>query len=163
MVTTRSYKRGKTPSKKVVRKAPAKQAKMIGGLYPTIAISDLFNGIAHLYAGSLVENDIASLGFYIVACASLVGTMRFGFSESLFSKMNAGLARYAAYVGLPLIGLSTWDPESYHAKLPSDGTLIVGYSLFYIMAESLPEELEKILPVLVNLCFFCRPSRNGCA
>ena len=154
MVTTRTSKRGKTPTKKSVSKPRKGASSVQGGLYPSIAISDLYNGVAHLYAASLVGSGRASLGFYIVACASLVGTLRFGFSESLFAKMNGSLAEYAAYVGLPLIGLSTWRAGDYGAELPSDGAVIVGLSLCHIMAQSLPGTMKEVMPVVVNVFFF---------
>lgn len=49
----------------------------------------------------------AVLGFALVAVAAFVGTLRFGFSETLFAQANGDLADAAAYIGLPLIGYTS--------------------------------------------------------
>ena len=76
------------------------------GLYPTVAISDAFSATAHAWAawrafqaGALE----AAAGFGIVAAASFVGVLRFGYSETLFEQANADLADLSAYLGLPLV------------------------------------------------------------
>ena len=111
----------------------------------------MFNTLSHLYAASLVRSNSnnAHLGFYIVACASFIGTLRFGFAETLLSKMNGNLADYAAIVGLPLIGLSTLSeiPGGVHST-----ELIVNLSILYIMIQSI--SLSESIKKLIKICFF---------
>ena len=79
-----------------------------GSLYPTVAVSDAFNAAAHGYAAHVAHGHgetAAALGFGIVALASFVGTMRFGWSDN-FARANGDLAHLAAFLGLPLVGLA---------------------------------------------------------
>ena len=76
-------------------------------LYPSVAISDAFNTGCHGAAAVLAlrsaspGGEVACTGFALVAVASLVGTLRFGFSSKLFAPANEALADLAAFVGLP--------------------------------------------------------------
>ena len=70
-------------------------------LYPTIALSDAYNTIMHCACRiTYSHNEFIGLGFLLVATASFVGTLRFGFSEKAFATANGQLAS-AALVGLP--------------------------------------------------------------
>ena len=101
-----------------------------GGLYPTVAISDAFNTACHLYAASVVaqSNVLAAYGFFLVALASGLGTVRFAFSESMFAQVNLDMAEVAAFVGLPLIGMTSLRPfvlSVLQYRWPWDPTLNV--------------------------------------
>ena len=68
----------------------------MGKLYPSIAVSDAFSSAAHLVAATVAReahpDKPAWVGFAIVAVASFIGTLRFGFSEKYFSKANEVLS-----------------------------------------------------------------------
>ena len=61
-------------------------------LYPSIALSDGFNTIAHIIAcmNTYHLNEFIGIGFGLVATASFIGTLRFAFSEKQF--VNPGQA-----------------------------------------------------------------------
>jgi hypothetical protein len=144
----------------VVKKMP--KTKFQGGLYPSVAVSDAFNTATHIFAAmtalALRPNEPAWLGFGLVAFAGAIGTLRFGFSESLFAKANGDLAGLAAFLGLPLVGISF----ARMGKLVALGTFelivfIVCGAALATAAQSLSEKVQHLTKVLVNVFLFIGP------
>ena len=116
--TPRAKSNRKSPNVTAKNKKPATTKKKTGSnhfyssdgspLYPTIALSDAYNTITHVLAGIATYhlNEFIGLGFFLVAAASFIRTLRFGFSEKAFAKANGELATIAAFIGLPLIGIA---------------------------------------------------------
>ena len=131
-------------------------------LYPTIALSDAYNTITHVLAGIATYhlNEFIGLGFFLVAAASFIGTLRFGFSEKAFGKANGELATIAAFIGLPLIGIanierinSDIDNTSYQSS-----TTIILLLFLYIFATSIvSDSIKEVLILLVNVVLFVAP------
>lgn len=108
-------------------------------LFPSVAVSDAINAIAHAYAAWVVlpASLPACLGFALVAAAAAVGTARFGCSARLFRPGNEALAELAAFVGLPLVGsaavlrnagayFSGVDPTAFAVSLAAVGAVVRG-------------------------------------
>ena len=129
----------------------------LGGLYPTIAISDAFNVAAHAYAAHLASsagNLPAMLGFLTVCAAGTVGTARFAFDENL-ADLNSDLADVAAFVGLPLVG------SSFFRGVMADKFEVYSFVVLLVMVEALTrtfgKELRDLSKVFTNLLFFVGP------
>ena len=143
-------------------RSPSKRKPALtGGLYPTVALSDAVNCIGHAWAAKqayAVGEPDAALGFALVAEAALVGTLRFGMSERLLAKANGDLADLAAFVGLPLIGLS-FAQRWARVVLPCDtkAAAIVGLAGLGAVCRSLPDNLQELAKVLLNVVCFVGP------
>lgn len=145
-----------------------KEKKFQGGLYPTVAVSDAFNVAGHLYAALIAvekNESIAATGFIAVALAGFIGVLRFGFSESLFSRANGDLADIAAFVGLPLVGLSFMHTAS--ALLPLPWGRILDFNVVHVtmglvwveaMARSFPPQARELTKIFINLGMFVGPA-----
>lgn len=138
--------------------------KRRGGLYPTVAVSDAVNTVAHAYAAYITYNRVsytgfAALGFGAVAVASFVGTLRFGFSEDLFAKANNDLANVAAFCGLPLVGLAYYLRHGALAGLSPVEVVgfVLGCSAIAAAVNSLSERKAELLRLLFNVFFFIGP------
>jgi hypothetical protein len=137
-------------------------AKFQGGLYPTVAVSDAFNCMAHAAAAVLAHNSAplspAAIWFAMVALAAFVGTLRFGFSESLFARANGDLANLCAYLALPLVGISF----AMQAELISLGC---GEQILFtalgactaMAANSISDGTQELMKILLNLVMFVFP------
>ena len=135
-------------------------------LYPTVAISDAFNTVLHAAAAVVVlykptsGNEAAAIGFALVAIASFVGTLRFGFSTA-FAPANESLAGLAAFVGLPLIG-SGFLCSAVGYQEDSNGLLVAftaACASIHVVARAyLSTEHLDLLKVLVNVFFFLSPA-----
>jgi len=136
-------------------KAPKKPA-FIKGLYPTVAVSDLFNVLGHAAAAYLVSSvaPFASYGFATVAVAAAVGVLRFGFSEDMFAATNGDLADYAAFVGLPMVGYEFAGLDSMIS-----GWLFCGLlTMFEVFTRPFGEKIRNgVFKPLVNVLFFVLP------
>jgi hypothetical protein len=95
------------------------------GLYPTVAVSDLYNGVCFALAAraclSTAESDqarsagrglsllLAGCGLGLVAVASFVGVLRFGFSERWFRPglLTQCVCGGGGTAGPPPLGLAT--------------------------------------------------------
>jgi len=143
--------------------------KFQGGLYPTIAVSDAFNVVGHLYAAhiALGKSDIlATVGFLTVAFAGAIGVLRFGFSESMFAGANGDMADVAGFVGLPAVGLSfvPWTLLSIISlgKIPVLNDM---YRIIFLMSficieattRSASAGTRKLTKIVLNLTFFVVP------
>jgi len=97
----------------------------------------------------------AALGFGTVALAAAVGVLRFGFSAK-FAEVNASLAKLAAFVGLPMVGLAF---AVQGGLLPQPSAVdVICYILFYAVtgavARGLPQRASEPAQVLFNsICF----------
>lgn len=132
-------------------------------LFPTVAVSDTINTLAHAYAAYVVlpVSMPAALGFALVALASAFGTLRFGFSPRIFRAGNDSLAELAAYVGLSLIGrAAATGPLSFLSTLDTT-VFAVTLACVGAVARGLPKAVSDavrtvvasstfIIPVLVN-------------
>lgn len=134
-----------------------------GGLYPSIAVSDGFNAVAHAAAASLAFNAFpdqpAWLGFTLVSTAAFAGTLRFGLSASMFAQANQDLAGLAAYIGLPLIGYTFGAVGGLFAPVhpPTLLALALAGGFIAAIARSLPEDVGEVLQVLLNIFLFIIP------
>jgi len=132
-------------------------------LYPTIALSDAYNTITHVLAGIATYhlNEFIGLGFFLVAAASFIGTLRFGFSEKAFGKANGELATIAAFIGLPLIGIA--NIERINSDIDNNtsyqsSTTIILLLFLYIFATSIvSDSIKEVLILLVNVVLFVAP------
>lgn len=132
-----------------------------GGLYPTVAVSDAVNFIGHAWAARqayIADEPDAALGFALVAEAAMVGTLRFGFSERLLAQANGDLADLAAYVGLPLVGLS-FAQKVGGIVVPCEQKAagIVMLASLGAVCRSLPEKSQELAKVLLNVVCFVAP------
>ena len=142
----------------------ASKKKFQGGLYPSVAVSDAVNTVAHTAAAMMAKNEHpdqpAWLGFGLVAVAAAVGTARFGFSESLFAGANEDLAALAAYVGLPLVGYTFGVLSGLWGAV--DGTLLLTLTLagaaLSAVARSLPAGAEEFVKIFLNVILFTLPT-----
>jgi len=132
-----------------------------GSLYPSIALSDAFNAIGHLAAAFIVfqrantVNTFAGLGFLSVWLAALIGVLRFGVSEKLFTKANRDLANLAGFVGYPLIGLSF---AVTHYKKEWDMSVALGVLVAWeALTRSFLEKNQDNAKLLTNIVFFVGP------
>ena len=78
---------------------------------PTVAVSDAFNAIGHAIAAlwAFKAGDrMMALGFASVALAASFGVLRFGVCPPGFRNLNNVFATLAGFVGMPLVGYSTW-------------------------------------------------------
>mmetsp|Transcript_35687 Transcript_35687/g.72740 ORF Transcript_35687/g.72740 Transcript_35687/m.72740 type:complete len:201 (-) Transcript_35687:308-910(-) len=133
-----------------------------GGLYPTVALSDAFNTIAHVAAAHMAYAAFpqlpAFLGFAIVSVATGVGTLRFGFSESLFAKANGDLAHLSAFLGLPLVGVTFAHAGELWKLTPSTFMVVcVCGSVFSDIARSFSEKTKELVKKIINLAAFIGP------
>merc|ERR1711865_1063597 len=136
--------------------------RSMGRLYPTIAVSDAFSSAAHLAAAAVAReaqpDKPAWLGFTVVALASFIGTLRFGFSEEKFSRANEDLARVAAYLGLPLVGLTFGLLDELIVLTAAECVaLTVLGAVLASSAASLPESVDEAATVLINVLVFILP------
>jgi hypothetical protein len=134
-----------------------------GGLYPTVAVSDAFNTLCHAAAAYIsyvaFPSQPASLGFALVVVAAAIGTLRFGFSESLFAKANEDLAQLAAYTGLPLVGLTFIHVGGLWSFACSDYIVIcVCGAVLTAISRSLSAKVEELLKILLNVFAFIGPT-----
>lgn len=135
--------------------------KVQGGLYPTIAVSDAFQAACHIFAAKIAydkEDAVCALGFLTVAVAGIAGVLRFGFSEAKYARANNGLADIAAFVGLPIVGLS------FVQKMVNLGFgnsffpfVILFLSTVEVLTRCLPEKSRKLSIVILNVLFFILP------
>lgn len=136
--------------------------KFQGGLYPSVAVSDAFNTITHVIAAftalTLQPDEPAWMGFGLVAFAAAIGTLRFGFSESLFAKTNEDLANLAAFLGLPLVGISFARMGGMITMSSFDLLVfIVTGAALATAAQSLPDKVQHLSKVIVNVFLFIGP------
>lgn len=131
------------------------------GLYPTVAVSDGFSAAAHAYASYRAYEAgavQAAAGFALVVAASLVGVLRFGYSEKFFAQANGDLADLAAYLGLPLVGFhfaSTWAAAA--PFVPDAFSFAVFCSAVCSARRSAPEAADEVLKILFNVGAFVVP------
>ena len=155
---TRHDNRSPSPSKAKPPRCPSS-----GGLFPTVALSDAVNTFGHAWAAAVAYSvggtaSDAGLGFALVAVASLVGTLRFGLSERLLAKANGDLADLAAFIGLPMVGLSFGQRWLSHTLLCDEkAAAIVALAGLGAMARSLPEAGQELAKVLLNVFCFVLP------
>ena len=132
-----------------------------GGLYPTVALSDAVNCLGHAWAAKVASGvgaSDAALGFALVAWAALVGTLRFGLSERLLAKANGDLADLAAFVGLPLVGLSFGQRWLSHTLACDEkAAAIAVLAGLGAMARSLSEDGQELAKVVLNVVCFVLP------
>lgn len=131
------------------------------GLYPTVALSDFCSATAHAYASYRAYEAgavQAAAGFALVVAASLVGVLRFGYSEKFFAQANGDLADLAAYLGLPLVGFhfaSTWAAAA--PFVPDAFSFAVFCSAVCSARRSAPEAADEVLKILFNVGAFVVP------
>ena len=97
-------------------------------LYPSVAVSDAFFAGCLFYGARALQSSIpsASLGLLLVASAAGAGVLRFGFQPRIFTKYNESLARLAANVGFPLLGLA------FTRQIPQIADFLAPYSDLHI-------------------------------
>jgi hypothetical protein len=97
----------------------------------------------------------AGMGFMSVWLAALIGVLRFGVSEKIFSQANTDLANLAGFVGYPLIGLSFVN-EFYGNKwdLRLAGGMLVAWEA---LTRSFLEKNRNNAKLLTNILFFVGP------
>ena len=127
-------------------------------LFPTVAISDAVNAIAHAVAAWLVlpASYIASLGFVLVAAAAAFGTGRFGFSVRLFRPGHDSLVELSAFAGLPLVGYAAaqFILSEQTLKLIDPTVLVVLLAALGGVARGLPKAaVDGVRAVVVALTF----------
>ena len=136
-------------------------------LFPTIALSDAYNTIMHVCACRITysHNEFIGLGFLLVAAASFVGTLRFGFSEKAFATANGQLASVAALVGLPCIGIANVERLLYSSSsLESSGSFQSATTLIALVVSQIcinsmfSEAMKEIVTILINLGLFVIPT-----
>jgi len=134
-------------------------ADWCGEIYPSIALSDSFNAVGHLYAGFVAADNghgIASAGFVSVWLAAIIGVLRFGVSEKLFAQANCDLADLAGFVGYPMIGMSY-----AHQYLEVDESTVLGIVgmlvVWEAMTRSFLEKNRENAKLLTNIIFFVGP------
>jgi hypothetical protein len=120
-----------------------------------------------LYAAKLANDSghiYVAAGFFTVALAAFVGVLRFGFSESIFANANSHLADVAAFVGLPLVGLTfmhadlagKYIPWNYCGSInPVQFTLIL--VLLETISRSFNKKLRELSKIVANLIGFVGP------
>lgn len=130
-----------------------------GELYPSIALSDSFNAVGHMYAGLVAAHNghnIASAGFVSVWLAAMVGILRFGVSEKLFAQANCDLADLAGFIGYPMIGMSF--ASRYLEVDESTVWGIIGMLVVWeAMSRSFLEKNRENAKLLTNIIFFVGP------
>jgi hypothetical protein len=83
--------------------------------------------------------------------------LRFGFDENKFAAANGNLADYAAFVGLPCVGLA-FLPKVKTLKLnASNTTIVIVLGCIEALTRGLHPERRDSIKVLVNLLFFVAP------
>lgn len=136
-------------------------------LYPTIALSDAYNTMMHVCACKITysHNEFIGLGFLLVAVASFIGTLRFGFSEKAFATANNRMASVAALVGLPAIGIANIERLLYSSNnLESSSnfqsaTTLIALVIFQVCINSIfTEAVKEAVTVLINLGLFVLPT-----
>lgn len=135
---------------------------------PTVAVSDTFNVLAHVYACHLAyeaREYVAVFGFMMVVIAAAVGVVRFGFNDNL-ALLNENLADVAAFVGLPLVGLCfavrvpQFAAAAAFVLFNTHNLLAFSLLLFVIetVANSSRFEVKNLLRTVVNVVFFILPT-----
>ena len=91
--------------------------------------------------------------------STVTGTLRFGFSESLFADANGDLAGLAAYCGLPLVG-ATFAVKGGILHLTSIDcvTISIAGAALACLSRSFPPAVEELVKVLLNVCCFIGPT-----
>ena len=132
-------------------------------LYPSVAVSDLFCCAMHGAAAFVIwKAEAASpawLGNLCVAAACFFGVLRFGFSASSFSAANESLATNAAFVGIPLVGLSFYQKWGVLSFTGFEYlTLAVAGSVVSSLARALSNDAKELLTILFNVGLFIVPA-----
>lgn len=84
--------------------------------------------------------------------------LRFGFNEFAFAQMNSSLADYAAFVGLPCVGL-TFIRNGFLAVylLVPEVVLVFALGLIEAVTRGFQPEKRELSKIIVNMCFFVLP------
>lgn len=114
-------------------------------------------------------NPLAALGFSVVGCAAAAGVLRFGFAPAIFTGANEHLAETAAFVGLPLVGLSTLIGNAANGlksplaaflpaeKLPAVHTAIVALVIVHALLRGLAQNVAQFR-IPFNFLLFIVPT-----
>lgn len=100
-------------------------------------------------------NVLAAAGFSTVCLAGSIGTLRFGFSESMFAHANESTAKFAAFVGLPMVGLS-FMPLSVRAML-NVPLFIFSLGVIESLSRGVSKPITELMTVIVNVCCYVGP------
>lgn len=143
-------------------------------LYPSVALSDTANALGHAYAAWIcwgAASDVpgkesglemilaaAALGFAMVALAAVAGVIRFGFFPAA-ADCNGSLAKLAAFVGFPLVGLALHHQGGHIAVGPVEVLCFTACcAVAGAIARSLPVRAREPAQALLTGVLFVVPA-----
>jgi len=106
----------------MVLKPKAVKAMIEGGtLYPTVAISDGWMVLTHLYASHTCYGAMlypAATALMWIAITAAIGCLRFGYNETVFRPMHGHCSDIAGFSAIPIIGLQFYGLDDEFCMLP---------------------------------------------
>lgn len=134
--------------------------------------------LGHILAASMATKKgcpLASLGFLTVALAGFIGgtcallwhafqppifqyvVLRFGLNEDAFASTNGSLADFAAFVGLPCVGLTFLKRVGVVQLNATDTTMVIILGTAEAATRGLHPSKREMAKILVNVFFFVFP------
>ena len=93
----------------------------VGTLYPTVAASDGWVVVTHLYAASKCYGAMlypASLALTWIAMTAGLGCLRFGINETLFKLPHSVCSDVAGFSAIPMLGFQFYGLDDEVCMLP---------------------------------------------
>ena len=83
--------------------------------------------------------------------------MRFGLSENTYAAANGNLADFAAFVGLPCVGLTYFKRVKTLNFNVSDVTMLILFGCVEAATSGMHPKTRDSIKILINLLFFVAP------